>query len=109
MKEDCCNLYYEDKGFFLYVILLIPFTILILLICNLAPQNVYSNANPTSYPPQSNSVIEGNGTLPENVVITYSERMELKVSYIHVTNSDNERVDKNDHVVSSDNPQESSV
>jgi methionine-rich copper-binding protein CopC len=107
---SCCNRqYYGDKGLFLYAMLLVPFTILILLICNLAPQSVYSHANPTSYSPQSNSVIGGNETLPENVVITYSERPEPKVSYIHVTNSDNERVDKNDQVVSSDNLRESSV
>lgn len=80
-----------------------------LLIGNLIPQNVYSHANPISYTPSSNSVVGENGTLLEKAVIVFSERPESKASYIRVTNSDNERVDKNDYGVSSDNPRESSI
>ena len=101
--------YYDNKGLILSVTLLIPFAIMMFLIGNLIPQNVYSHANPTSYTPQSNSVVGENGTLPEKVVIVYSERPEPKASYINVTNSDNERVDKNDYEVSSNNPRESSI
>lgn len=102
-------MYYNNRRLILSVILLIPFAIMMLLIGNLIPQNVYSHANPTSYTPQSNSVVGENGTLPEKVVIVYSERPEPKASYIRVTNSDNERVDKNDYEVSSNNPRESSI
>ncbi|MPZ08511.1 MAG: hypothetical protein GEU26_19230, partial [Nitrososphaeraceae archaeon] len=101
--------YCNNKELILSVTLLIPFAIMMLLIGNLIPQNVYSHANPTSYTPQSNSVVGENGTLPEKVVIVYSERPEPKASYIRVTNSDNERVDKNDYEVSSNNPRESSI
>ena len=101
--------YYDNKGLILSVTLLIPFAIMMFLIGNLIPQNVYSHANPTSYTPQSNSVVGENGTLPEKVVIGYSERPEPKASYVHVTNSDNVRVDKNDYEVSSNNPRESSI
>lgn len=108
--KSCYNPQYcGDKGLFLYATLPIALIILVSMICSLVLQSVYSHANPTSYSPQSNSVIGGNGTLPEKVVITYSERPEPKVSYIHVTNSDNERVDKNDQTVSSNNPRESLV
>lgn len=102
-------MYYNNRRLILSVILLIPFAIMMLLIGNLIPQNVYSHANPTSYTPQSNSVVGENGTLPEKVVIAYTERPEPKASYIRVTNSDNERVDKNDYGVSSNNPRESSI
>ena len=70
--------YYDNKGLILSVTLLIPFAIMMFLIGNLIPQNVYSHANPTSYTPQSNSVVGENGTLPEKVVIVYSERPEPK-------------------------------
>jgi methionine-rich copper-binding protein CopC len=91
------------------VIVLIPLITIILLIGNLSSQDVYSHANPTSYTPRSNSVVGGNGTLPEKVIIVFSERPEPKASYIHVTNSDNKRVDKNDYGINSNNPRESSV
>jgi hypothetical protein len=55
--------YYGNKGLILSVTLLIPFAIMMFLIGNLIPQNVYSHANPTSYTPQSNSVVGGNRIL----------------------------------------------
>jgi methionine-rich copper-binding protein CopC len=48
-------------------------------------------------------------TLPDKVVISFTERPEPKASYIRVTNSENERVDKNDYGISANNPRESSV
>ena len=101
--------YYNNQRLILSVTLLIPLAIMMLLIGNLIPQNVYSHANPTSFTPSSNSVVGENGTLPEKAVIVFSERPEPKASYIRVTNSDNERVDKNDYGVSADNPRESSI
>ena len=100
---------YNSKRLISSVIVLISLTIMMVLIGNLNAQNVYSHANPTSYTPSSNSVVGINGTLPEKVVIVFSERPEPKASYIHVTDSDNERVDKNDYGVNSNNPRESSV
>ena len=100
---------YNNKRLILSVIVLIPLTVMMVLIGNLNSQNVYSHANPISFTPPSNSVVGVNGTLPEKVVIVFSERPEPKASYIHVTNSNNERVDKNDYGVNSNNPRESSV
>jgi methionine-rich copper-binding protein CopC len=60
----------------------------------------YGHANPVYYSPSPNAVItrqqQENDLLPDKVVILFSERPEPKVSYIHVTNSKNERVDNND-------------
>lgn len=102
--------YYNNKRLIaLSVPILVLLAITTLIIGNLAPQNVYSHANPISYMPPSNSVVGVNGTIPEKVIIVFSERPEPKASYIRVTNPENERVDKNDFAVSANNPRESSV
>ena len=72
----------------------------------------YGHANPVSYLPSANSVINSgqeNESLPDNVSILFSERPEPKVSYIHVTNSKNERVDNNDFKIIGQNDREASV
>jgi methionine-rich copper-binding protein CopC len=101
--------YHNNKRSILSITILISLVMMMLPIGNLIPQNVYSHANPISYTPRSNSIVGENGILPEKAVIVFSERPEPKASYIHVTNSDNERVDKNDYGVNSNNPRESSI
>jgi methionine-rich copper-binding protein CopC len=88
---------------------LVSLTIVMVLIGNLGSQNVYSHANPTSYAPPSNSVVGVSGALPDKVVIAYTERPEPKASFIRVTDSENQRVDKNDYGISASNPREASV
>ena len=100
---------YNNERLISPVIVSISLTIMMVFIGNLSSQNLYSHANPSSLAPSSNSVIGVNGTLPEKVVIVFSERPEPKASYIHVTNSDNKRVDKNDYGINSNNPREFSV
>jgi methionine-rich copper-binding protein CopC len=60
----------------------------------------FGHANPVFYFPSANAVItkqqQEYDLLPDKVVILFSERPEPKVSYIHVTNSKNERIDNND-------------
>jgi methionine-rich copper-binding protein CopC len=68
----------------------------------------YGHANPVSYFPSSNSSISKESP-PEKVTILFSERPEPKVSYIHVTNSKNERVDNNDYKVTGQNGREVTV
>ena len=88
---------------------LISFTILTLLIGSMIIQNAYAHANPISFSPKSNSIIAEAKNLPQKVVIVYSERPEPKASYIHVTDSHNERIDKNDYKTNADNSREASV
>ena len=57
---------------------------------------VFGHANPVLYNPPSNSIFQLDQLLPTNITILYSERPEQKVSYIHVLNSQNERIDNND-------------
>ena len=58
--------------------------------------HVFGHANPVSYNPSSNSVFQLDQLLPNNITILYSERPEPKISYIHVLNTNNERIDSND-------------
>ena len=73
----------------------------------------YGHANPVSYSPSANAVIisqqQENESLPDKVVILFSETPEPKVSYIHVTNSKNERVDNNDFKITGKNDREATV
>jgi methionine-rich copper-binding protein CopC len=71
----------------------------------------YGHANPVSYSPSANAVIDSQQQelLPNKVVILFSERPEPKVSYIHVTNSKNERVDNNDFKITGKNDREATV
>ncbi len=48
-------------------------------------------------------------SLPDKVVILFSERPEPKISYIHVINAKNERVDNNDFKITGKNDREATV
>jgi methionine-rich copper-binding protein CopC len=79
---------------------------------SLYSSNAYGHANPVSYSPPANTVInmqQQSKSLPDKVVILFSERPEPKVSYIHVTNSKNERVDNNDFKITTQNDREATV
>ncbi|MFY9564723.1 MAG: copper resistance protein CopC [Nitrososphaeraceae archaeon] len=72
----------------------------------------YGHATPVSYSPPANAVIsmqQQSKSLPDKVVILFSERPEPKVSYIHVTDSGNKRVDNNDFKITGQNDRESTV
>jgi methionine-rich copper-binding protein CopC len=72
----------------------------------------YGHATPVSYSPPANAVIsmqQQGKSLPDNVVILFSERPEPKVSYIHVTDSENKRVDNNDFKITGQNDREATV
>ena len=57
---------------------------------------IYCHPNPLSYEPQPNQIIDLIQTLPDKVVITFTERPELKASSIRVMNLNNERIDNHD-------------
>ena len=76
-----------------FIIGILFFLVLGVLNCS---TNVFGHANPISYNPSSNSIFQLDQLLPTNITILYSERPEPKVSYIHVLNPFNERVDNND-------------
>jgi methionine-rich copper-binding protein CopC len=71
--------------------------------------HVFGHANPVLYNPRSNSVFQTDQLLPNNITILYSERPEPKVSYIHVLNSNNEKIDNNDFKIVGEDERGASV
>jgi len=70
---------------------------------------VLGHANPVLYDPPSNSIFLLDQLLPSNITILFSERPEPKVSYIHVLNSNNERIDNNDFKIIGEDERGASV
>ena len=95
------------------VVLSFFFTIIISMAVSFYSSPAYGHANPVSYSPSANAVIpsqqQEKESLPDKVVILFSERPEPKVSYIHVTNSNNERVDNNDFRITGKNDREATI
>ncbi len=56
----------------------------------------YGHALPVTYSPSPNSIISTTKPLPTKITISFSERPDPKVSFIHVTDPNNKRVDNND-------------
>jgi methionine-rich copper-binding protein CopC len=100
--------YCADYNLFLSITFFLG-TLVMLVSVILVPQSVFSHANPTSYFPLPNSMVGQDMDLPDKVVIAYTEKPEPKAGYIRVTNAENERVDKNDYRVDTNDPRESSV
>jgi methionine-rich copper-binding protein CopC len=95
-------------SFFVAIIMIIAVTV------SFYSSPAYGHANPVSYSPSANAVItsqqqQENESLPDRVVVLYSEGPEPKVSYIHVTNSKNERIDNNDFKIAGENDREATV
>ena len=95
------------------VVVVVSFFIIFATIVSLYSSTAYGHANPVSYAPPANAVInmqqQQSKSLPDKVVILFSERPEPKVSYIHVTNSKNERVDNNNFKITGQNDREATV
>lgn len=56
----------------------------------------YGHALPVTYSPAPNTIISTTKPLPSKIIIAFSERPDPKVSFIHVTDSNDKRVDNND-------------
>ena len=84
----------ENKGVFLVIL---SFAILYTISYYEASFSfVFAHPYPTSYEPQPNQIFKYGQTAPEGINITFTERPEIKASFIHVTNSNNTRIDNND-------------
>lgn len=68
----------------------------------------YGHAVPTTYSIEPNSVLQTD-SVPSELVITFSERPDPQISYIRVTNSQNERIDNDDFTISDSNPRHATV
>ena len=68
----------------------------------------YGHAVPTTYSIEPNSVLQTD-SIPSELVITFSERPDPQISYIRVTNSQNERIDNDGFTISDSNPRHATV
>ena len=94
------------------MVVVVSFFIVFVTIISLYSGTAYGHATPVSYSPPANAVIsmqQQGKSLPDKVVILFSERPEPKVSYIHVTDSENKRVDNNDFKITGQNDREATV
>jgi methionine-rich copper-binding protein CopC len=93
------------------LVVVVSFFIIFATIISIYSGAAYGHATPVSYSPPANAVISmrQQQSLPDKVVILFSERPEPKVSYIHVTDSENKRVDNNDFKITGQNDREATV
>jgi copper transport protein len=68
----------------------------------------YGHAIPSTYSIEPNSILQ-RGSVPSQLVISFSERPDPQISYTHVTNSQNERIDNDDFTISGSNPRQAAV
>jgi copper transport protein len=71
-------------------------------------QAAYGHATPSTYSIEPNSILQSD-PVPSELVISFSERPDPQISYIRVTNSQNERIDNADFTVSDSNPRQATV
>ncbi len=70
---------------------------------------VNGHAVPDRYTLEPNSLIEKPESFPSSVSIIFSERPDPKVSYIHITNSEGNRIDNDDFKITGDNNRRGTV
>ena len=88
----------------LAVILGVGLTIIIQLSAPVA----YGHAIPSTYSIEPNSILSRESA-PSQLVISFSERPDPKISYIHVVNSENERIDNDDFTITGLNGRQATV
>ena len=76
------------------VVSIIGTGILILTSVSLLP--VFGHASPVTYSPAPNEIIDSLKSIPDQVIITFTENPEPRASNIKIMNSNNERIDNND-------------
>jgi copper transport protein len=88
----------------LAVILGVGLTIIIQLSAPVA----YGHAIPSTYSIEPNSILNRESA-PSQLVISFSERPDPEISYIHVVNSENGRIDNNDFTITGLNGRQATV
>jgi methionine-rich copper-binding protein CopC len=83
------------------VVSIIGTGILILATVSLLP--VFGHASPVTYSPIPNEMIDSLKSVPDKVIITFTENPEPRASNIKIMNSNNERIDNNDLKASNSN------
>jgi copper transport protein len=79
-----------------------------LIILQSAVSPVYGHALPATYSIEPNSIIKKE-SIPSQLTMSFSERPDPKISYVHVLNAKNERVDNNDFTITAANGRQATV
>jgi copper transport protein len=69
----------------------------------------YGHAVPVNYSLPPNTIIADREEVPQQILISFSERPDPKVSYIRVTDSQNSRIDNSDFMVTGGNNRQAAV
>jgi len=94
----------------LFVVTTLVFLIIIIPLFYLPEiTTVKGHAIPDSYTLEPNSLHEKSESFPSSISILFSERPEPKISHIHVTNSEGERMDNNDFKITGENDRRGTV
>jgi copper transport protein len=78
------------------------------IIIQLSAPIAYGHAIPSTYSIEPNSILNRESA-PSQLVISFSERPDPEISYIHVVNSENERIDNDDFTITGLNGRQATV
>jgi copper transport protein len=78
------------------------------IIIQLSAPVAYGHAIPSTYSIEPNSILNRESA-PSQLVISFSERPDPEISYIHVVNSENERIDNDDFTITGLNGRQATV
>lgn len=77
-------------------VVIVLFALLYLISTSITFLWVFGHASPAIYFPQPNQIFNSTSTIPDEVTITFDERLELNASTIRVTNYNNTTIDNKD-------------
>jgi copper transport protein len=70
---------------------------------------VYGHSVPDTYSLAPNTLLQNSNAFPANITIIFSERPDPKVSYIHVTDSEGNRIDDGEFKITGENERQATV
>jgi methionine-rich copper-binding protein CopC len=70
---------------------------------------VYGHSVPDTYSLAPNTLLQNSNAFPANITIIFSERPDPKVSYIHVTDSEGNRIDDGNFKITGENERQATV
>ncbi len=93
------------KAYFFLSFALVLIFIYFLVFVNTA----YGHSVPDTYSSAPNTLLQSSNAFPANLTIIFSERPDPKVSYIHVTDSDGNRIDDGEFKITGENERQATV
>ena len=89
-------------------LIVVAWIFIIIVIITQLTAPAYGHAIPSTFSIEPNSILD-KSSVPSQLVMSFSERPDPKISYIHVVNSQNERVDNDDFTITGLNGRQATV